>query len=121
MRAAQPRVCLLSAGEVTVRVPHGSRGEGGRNQHFALLCSQRIAGQQVVVLSAGSDGIDGNSPAAGAVVDGTTVARAAAAGVPVEKPLAEFDSYGLVSLLGDAVMTGPTGNNLRDLRILLAP
>jgi hydroxypyruvate reductase len=54
-------------------------------------------------------------------VDGTTVARAAAAGVPVEKPLAEFDSYGLVSLLGDAVMTGPTGNNLRDLRILLAP
>jgi glycerate 2-kinase len=121
LRATQSRVCLLSAGEVTVRVDPGATGRGGRNQHFGLLCSQRIAGQQAVVLSAGSDGIDGNSPAAGAVVDGTTVARAEAAGLPVERALAEFDSYGLVSLLGDAVMTGPTGNNLRDLRILLAP
>ena len=121
LRAERARVCLLSAGEVTVRVPKGATGKGGRNQHFALLCSERIVGEEIVVLSAGSDGVDGNSPAAGAIVDGTTAARALAAGHPVESALAEFDSYGLLSLLGDAVVTGPTGNNLRDLRILLAP
>nr|WP_255550824.1 MOFRL family protein [Granulicella sp. dw_53] len=120
LRAVGERVCLLSAGEVTVRLPPAA-GRGGRNQHFALLCAERIAGGEMVVLSAGSDGLDGNSPAAGGVVDGTTVSRAAAAGFPVERALAEFDSYGLLSLLGDAVVTGPTGNNLRDLRILLAP
>ena len=80
--AKQSRVCLLSAGEVTVK---GAGWEGwsavGCNQHFALRCSERIAGRDWVVLSAGSDGVDGNSPAAGAVVDGTTTARAEAAGV----------------------------------------
>jgi glycerate 2-kinase len=121
LRAEKTRVCLLSAGEVTVRVPKGATGRGGRNQHFALLCSERIAGEEIVVLSAGSDGVDGNSPATGAIADGTTVARASAAGHLVERALAEFDSYALLSLLGDAVVTGPTGNNLRDLRILLAP
>ena len=121
LRAEQSRVCLLSAGEVTVKVPAGKAGRGGRNQHFALMCSERIAGRDWVVLSAGSDGVDGNSPAAGAVVDGTTTARAEAAGSSVKKALAEFDSYGLLSRLGDAIETGPTGNNLRDLRILLAP
>jgi glycerate 2-kinase len=123
LKAADPkaRVCLLSAGEVTVRIPAGATGSGGRNQHFALLCSQQIAGQDVVVLSAGSDGVDGNSPAAGAVVDGTTLARATALGYAVEDALAQFDSYGLLSQLGDAIMIGPTGNNLRDLRVLLAP
>ena len=67
-------VCI-SAGEVTVRVPPWCAGRGGRNQHFALLCSERIAGDEITVLSAGSDGMDGNSPAAGAVVDGRTVAQ----------------------------------------------
>ena len=123
LKAADPkaRVCLLSAGEVTVRVPAGATGRGGRNQHFALLCSHKIAGLKSVILSAGSDGVDGNSPAAGAVVDGTTLARATALGYAVEKALAEFDSYGLLSQLGDALVIGPTGNNLRDLRVLLAP
>jgi hydroxypyruvate reductase len=121
LRSIQPRVCLLSAGEVTVRVSASASGEGGRNQHFALQCSQQIAGRNCVVLSAGSDGVDGNSPAAGAVADGTTVARAAAAGLSIEKALKDFDSYTLLSILGDVIVTGPTGNNLRDLRILLAP
>jgi hydroxypyruvate reductase len=121
LRRMQPRVCLLSAGEVTMRVPAGVSGKGGRNQHFALLCMQQIAGRDFVVLSAGSDGVDGNSPAAGAVVDGTIVARTAAAGISIEKALEDFDSYALLSMLGDAIVTGPTGNNLRDLRILLAP
>lgn len=115
------RVCLLSVGEVTVQVPAGATGKGGRNQHFALLCSEGIAGDEITVLSAGSDGIDGNSPAAGAVVDGSTAKRAEVAGYPVPAALAAFDSYSLLAGLGDTIMTGPTGNNLRDLRILLAP
>jgi glycerate 2-kinase len=71
------------------------------------------------VLSAGSDGVDGNSPAAGAVADSRTAERAAALGRSVEGALADFDSYNFFSALGDTLITGPTGNNLRDLRILL--
>jgi hydroxypyruvate reductase len=123
MRLREPRrnaerVCLISGGEVTVKVTN--HGVGGRNQQFALACAQRIAGENVTVLSAGTDGIDGNSPAAGAVVDGTTVARAQAHGLDAAAALASFDAYPFFEALGDAVFTGPTGNNLRDLRILLA-
>jgi hydroxypyruvate reductase len=121
LRRLRARVCLLSAGEVTVQVPPGTTGRGGRNQHFALLCSESIAGSEITILSAGSDGIDGNSPAAGALVDGSTVTRATAAGYGVDAALAAFDAYSLLALLGDTITTGPTGNNLRDLRILLAP
>src|SRR5207248_3057556 len=111
-------VCLISGGEVTVRVENG--GVGGRNQQFALYCAERIAGEDVVVLSAGTDGIDGNSPAAGAVVDGTTVERAGGRGLDPRAALARFDSFPLFEALGDALVTEPTGNNLRDLRVLLA-
>jgi glycerate 2-kinase len=121
LRREGERVCLLSAGEVTVQVPVGAIGKGGRNQHFALLCSELIAGDEITVLSAGSDGIDGNSVAAGGLVDGTTTVRAEAAQYPVAAALSAFDAYSLLALLGDSVTTGPTGNNLRDLRILLAP
>jgi glycerate 2-kinase len=121
LRREQARVCLLSAGEVTVAVPRNATGRGGRNQHFALLASELIAGHPIVVLSAGSDGIDGNSPAAGGIVDGETLARAAREGYAVSKALAAFDGYSLFMLLKDAIATGPTGNNLRDLRVLLAP
>jgi hydroxypyruvate reductase len=121
MRGKRERVCLLSAGEITVRVPPGAAGRGGRNQHFALLCAEQIAGEETTVLSGGSDGVDGNSPAAGAVVDGVTLERATLAKYPLAKALAAFDSYSLLALLGDTIVTGPTGNNLRDLRILLAP
>jgi glycerate 2-kinase len=65
--------------------------------------------------------VDGNSPAAGAVVDGTTLERAILAKYPLTEALAAFDSYSLLTLLKDTIVTGPTGNNLRDLRILLAP
>ena len=121
LRGETNRVCLVSGGEITVRVPAGATGSGGRNQHFALLCAQRIADRNIVVLSAGSDGVDGNSPAAGGIVDGTTLARAANAGLGADQALAQFDSYRLLSMLDDAIVIGPTGNNLRDLRILLAP
>ena len=79
LRQKSARVCLISGGEVTVKVTNG--GIGGRNQQFALACAQKIAGENITVLSAGTDGIDGNSTAAGAVVDGTTAERAKAAGL----------------------------------------
>jgi hydroxypyruvate reductase len=111
-------VCLLSGGEVTVKVTDG--GVGGRNQQFALACATKIAGKNIVVLSAGTDGIDGNSPAAGAIVDGSTIERALARGLDTNAALEAFDAYPLFSAIGDAIEIGPTGNNLRDLRILLA-
>src|ERR1019366_1610809 len=105
-------------------------GIGGRNQQFALACAGQISGQDITVLSAGTDGIDGNSPAAGAVVDGSTVVRVgdrvgdqagdSAGGEAARRALSGFNAYPLFDALGDVVVTGPTGNNLRDLRILLA-
>jgi glycerate 2-kinase len=111
-------VCLISGGEVTVKVTNG--GTGGRNQQFALACAARIAGENTTVLSAGTDGIDGNSPAAGAVVDGRTIERAGGGGLDALVAIEKFDAYPFFKALGDAIETGPTGNNLRDLRILLA-
>jgi len=118
LRKKSERVCLISGGEVTVKVTNG--GAGGRNQQFVLAYAQKIVGQNITVLSAGTDGIDGNSPAAGAVVDGTTLERANARGLDAEAHLTTFNAHPFFEALGDAIMTGPTGNNLRDLRILLA-
>src|SRR6201998_3666303 len=118
LKQESTRVCLISGGEVTVKVTNG--GVGGRNQEFALACAERIAGENVTVLSAGTDGIDGNSPAAGAIVDGTTLTRAQALGLNHQMSLEDFDAYPFFRALGDEIETGPTGNNLRDLRILLA-
>jgi len=118
LRTTSDRVCLLSGGEVTVHVENG--GVGGRNQQFALYCAEKIAGETICVLSAGSDGIDGNSPAAGAIADGMTHVRAKAAGFDPQRQMDGFDSYPLFDALGDAIMTGSTGNNVRDIRILLA-
>jgi hydroxypyruvate reductase len=118
LRKDSGRVCLISGGEVTVKVTNG--GIGGRNQQFALACAGKIAGENITVLSAGTDGVDGNSPAAGAVADGSTAARLWAAGLDARTGLNKFDAYPLFSALGDVIETGPTGNNLRDLRILLA-
>jgi len=112
-------VCLLSGGEVTVKVTNG--GTGGRNQQFALACAEKIAGEDMAVLSAGTDGVDGNSAAAGAVADGSTIERCRAQGLDARTALERFDAYPLFKALGDGIETGPTGNNLRDLRILLAP
>lgn len=119
MRKGVSRACIISGGEVTVKVPSDA-GAGGRNQHFALYCAQKIAGENIAVLSAGTDGIDGNSPAAGAVADGTTIERARTAGLDAQAHLDGFNSYPLFEKLGDAIQTGPTGNNVRDLRILMA-
>jgi hydroxypyruvate reductase len=122
LRAAHPRLCLISGGEVTVTMDR-TPGAGGRNQQFALACALELAkhpGEPLTVLSAGTDGIDGNTRSAGAIADPTTVARARAFGYDPERSLAEFNACPLFTALGDSVVTGPTGHNLRDLRILLA-
>jgi glycerate 2-kinase len=119
LRKKFDRVCLLSGGEVTVKVA-SKAGIGGRNQQFALACATKIAGENITVLSAGTDGIDGNSPAAGAIADGTTLDRAKSSNFEVEEYLKNFNAFPLLQNLGDALEIGPTGNNLRDLRILLS-
>ena len=116
LRKGVSRACLISGGEVTVAIPENA-GVGGRNQQFALYCAEKIAGENICVLSAGTDGIDGNSKAAGAVADGTTFARA---GREATQALQKFNAFPLFEKLGDAIVTGPTGNNVRDLRILVA-
>lgn len=118
-RKRSSRVCLISGGEVTVHVGNSS-GVGGRNQQFALYCAQHVAGEALTILSAGTDGIDGNSSSAGAIVDGSSVARACKLGLDTSAALAGFDASPLLRQIGDDIVTGPTGNNVRDLRILLA-
>lgn len=118
LRKKSARVCLISGGEVTVKVTNG--GTGGRNQHLALAMARQISGENITALSAGTDGIDGNSSAAGAIVDGTTLSRARAQGLDPDSALASFDAFPFFDKLDNAIVTGPTGNNLRDLRILLA-
>ncbi len=122
LRAVHARLCLISVGEVTVTL-NRTPGAGGRNQQFALACAlelQKYSGERLTVLSAGSDGIDGNTQSAGAIADPTTVARARAFGFDPQESLAAFDACPLFTAIGDTVVTGPTGQNLRDLRLLIA-
>jgi hydroxypyruvate reductase len=112
------RVAVIADGEVSS--PVAGEGIGGRNSAFALASVEKIAGRKITVLSAGTDGIDGNSPAAGAVADGETLARAQALSLDPVKSFRESDAYTFFAKLDDAIITGPTGNNLRDLRILFA-
>jgi glycerate 2-kinase len=122
LRARHARLCLISVGEVTVTL-NRTPGAGGRNQQFALQCALDLAkyqGEHLTVLSAGSDGIDGNTQVAGAIVDPTTVARARAFGYDPAQALATFNTCPLFTSIGDSVVTGPTGQNLRDLRLLIA-
>ena len=112
------RVALIADGELSS--PVTGSGLGGRNSAFVLSCVEKIAGRAIAVLSAGTDGIDGNSPAAGAVADGRSLARAKALGLEPAAFFRSSDAYNFFAKLDDAVVTGPTGTNLRDLRILLA-
>jgi len=120
LQAANPRqpVALIADGELSSAVT--GDGLGGRNSAFVLACVEKIAGKGITVLSAGSDGIDGNSPAAGAVANGETLARAQAAGIDVRDYFRRSDSFRFFQTLDDAIVTGPTGNNLRDMRLLIA-
>src|SRR5271163_3906285 len=120
VRRAHPgqRVAVIADGEVSS--PVKGKGIGGRNAAFVLACVKKIAGKKIAVLSAGTDGVDGNSPAAGAVADGETLERGRAIGLNAAYMFRESDSYTYFARLGDTIKIGPTGNNLRDLRILLA-
>jgi len=115
---AGKRVAIIADGELSS--PVTGDGVGGRNSAFVLDVAGKIAGRRITVLSAGTDGIDGNSPAAGAVADGETVKRGGAAGMDCAAAFRESDAYTFFAKLDDAIVTGPTGNNLRDLRVLLA-
>jgi hydroxypyruvate reductase len=119
LAAAHPGepVCLVVGGEVTC--PVTGPGTGGRNQTFVLYAAQKIAGQKRVVLSAGTDGRDGNSPTSGALADGQTICRARALGLDPGQYLAESDSYHFFRSLGDTLDIGFTDNNVRDVRLWL--
>jgi len=113
--------CLISGGEFSC--PVRGDGRGGRNLETALRCAIELDNKESrhhsVVLSAGTDGIDGNSPAAGAVADETTLGRARLGGLDAQEFLERSDSYGFFDQLGDAIETGPTGTNVRDVRVVL--
>jgi glycerate 2-kinase len=115
---AGQRVALIADGEVSS--PVTGNGIGGRNSAFVLACVEKIAGKKIAVLSAGTDGIDGNSPAAGAVADGETLELARAIGLDPADAFRRSDAFAFFSRFEDVIVTGPTGNNLRDLRILIA-
>jgi hydroxypyruvate reductase len=121
-------VCLISGGEFSC--PVRGAGVGGRNAETVLRCAFEIeahaarspadAPSHIVALSAGTDGIDGNSPAAGALCDETTLARARALSLDARKHLKASDAHTFFDALGDTITTGATGTNVRDLRLLLA-
>jgi glycerate 2-kinase len=113
-------VGVVAGGETTVTVT--GKGLGGRNQEMALAASMKLNGVDgVVVASISTDGIDGPTDAAGAIVDGRTLARASKMGLIPEKYLAENDSYGYFAKLGDLVFTGPTGTNVNDVSLIVVP
>jgi hydroxypyruvate reductase len=118
-------VCLVSGGEFVCKVR--GAGFGGRNSEAALRCAiefsereENLKNIRVVALHTGTDGIDGNSPAAGAIADETTIARAQKRKMNAADYLARSDSYNFFKTLGDAIEIGPTETNARDLRIFLA-
>jgi hydroxypyruvate reductase len=111
--------CIVSSGETTVHVT--GQGKGGRNQEFALAAADVLSatGAFAAVCSVGTDGIDGPTDAAGALVDSTTLDRAAAAGLVPARYLQNNDAYAFFDALGDLINTGPTGTNVGDLQVIL--
>jgi hydroxypyruvate reductase len=113
-------LAVISSGETTVRVV--GRGRGGRNQEFALAAATALAGvtTPAVLVSMGTDGIDGPTDAAGAIVDPSTLGRAAALGLGApDSYLARNDSAAFFDPLGDLLRPGPTDTNVGDLQVFL--
>lgn len=110
--------CLLSGGETTVTLK--GNGLGGRNMELALAAAMELDGvRRALLLSAGTDGTDGPTDAAGAFADGSTVTRATAIGLKPQAYLANNDSYRFFEQIGDLLITGPTRTNVMDLQIVL--
>jgi glycerate 2-kinase len=117
-RPVKRPACVISGGETTVTIK--GNGLGGRNQEFALAAAMDIAAiSGVLMLSGGTDGSDGPTNAAGALCDGTTIARAEKLGLNAADFLARNDSYHFFEPLGDLIKTGPTGTNVMDVRLAL--
>jgi glycerate-2-kinase len=109
---------VVVSGETVVTVK--GKGKGGRNQELALAAALKLQGiGGAVVASLSTDGVDGPTDAAGAIVDGETVERANRLGLDVQAFLAENDSYGFFSKLGDLIVTGPTGTNVNDISLII--
>jgi hydroxypyruvate reductase len=109
---------VIAGGETTVTVR--GNGKGGRNQEFALAAALEIAGMpQVVALSGGTDGTDGPTDAAGAIADGTTLARAAQRGMDAYAYLSDNDAYHFFQALDGLIITGPTHTNVNDVMMML--
>jgi len=107
---------LITGGETTVTL--GPRpGRGGRNQEFALACARALAGRNALILSVGTDGIDGPTDAAGGWVDGKTAARGSTVGVDIPHALARHAAYDALDRLGSLLRTGPTGTNVMDVHV----
>lgn len=117
-------VCVVASGETTVTVR--GDGRGGRNQEFALGAARVIAARgepqraALIAASVGTDGIDGPTDAAGALVDSSTLARAAGAGLDADAALARNDTYAFFQRLGDLIVWGPTGTNVGDLHVMVS-
>jgi len=112
----RPPACVISGGETTVMMSNGS-GKGGRNQEFTLAAALDIAGlEDTLILSAGTDGTDGDTDAAGAMADGATIARAH---LSAGDALSGHDAYPFFADTGDLVITGATGTNVMDLHLIL--
>ena len=94
-------------------------GKGGRNQEVALSASKGLADQNIVLATLGTDGLDGNSDAAGAVVDGETLKRAVSRGLNPSEFLNSNDSYSFFESLDDCIFTDSTGTNVNDITLIL--
>jgi hydroxypyruvate reductase len=115
---ARPPVCIVAGGETTVTVR--GHGKGGRCQEFALSAALSIGGRRgLLIAGIGTDGTDGPTDAAGAFATGSTLERAAAAGLDPRASLAENDAYPFFRDLGDLIVTGPTRTNVNDLYVVL--
>jgi len=118
-RRLSPPACLIAGGETTVTV-RGS-GKGGRCQEFALAAALELAASdRITILAAGTDGTDGPTDATGAIVDGGSVERGAAAGGDARRALADNDAYAFLRASRDLIVSGPTRTNLLDLYVAVS-
>jgi glycerate-2-kinase len=119
IKDSKPGTAWIAGGEITVKV--GGNGIGGRNQHLTLLITPLISGSKALFAAAGTDGVDGNSTAAGAWTDGNTAKRASQLNLNYRHNVAEYDSNRFFDQLGQTIVTGPTGTNVMDLYVALIP
>jgi hydroxypyruvate reductase len=119
IRGRTAPICVIASGETTVKLDADAAGRGGRNQEFALAFARAFRGAPYAFGSFGTDGVDGPTDAAGAIVDETTLMRARAKGLDAAGALQAHDSYTFFAALGDLVNTGPTGTNVGDVQIFL--